>query len=120
MSVEEFRVFSAGQMKRDGSSRQQKYRNQQCTFQGLKFDSLKELEDYKAFKFQELQGAIRAVVRQVSFPLQGAERRIRVDFMIVENDGRIRFVDSKGFATPEWKSKRDQVKSAYNIEIETI
>lgn len=98
----------------------QKWHNQHCTWQGLKFDSKKELEDYKAFKLQEAAGVIRSVIRQVSFPLQGSTRRIRVDFLIVESDGRIRFVDSKGKATPEWLGKQKQVLDAYGISIETI
>lgn len=101
-------------------SRQQKYRNEHCTWQGLTFDSKKEMEDYKAFKLQEASGQIRAVIRQVSFPLQGSTRRIRTDFVIVEHDGRLRFVDSKGFETPEWKLKRQMVEEAYGIVIETI
>jgi hypothetical protein len=104
----------------NGTSHRAKYHNEKCTWNGLKFDSHKELEDYRNFKFQETAGAIRSVIRQVSFPLSGTTRRIRVDFMVVELDGRIRWFDSKGFVTPEWSSKRDQVRQAYGIEIEII
>ena len=116
MSIEEFKVLSAAQVKSSTS----KYRNKKLTWQGLQFDSQKELRDYQMLKSQELAGSIRAVVRQVSFPLQGSTRRIRVDFMLVETDGRIRFCDSKGFATPEWLGKQKQVLEAYGIEISII
>lgn len=97
-----------------------KYGNVKVTFQGQKFESEGELEAYKAFKLQELAGAIRSVIRQVSMPLQGTNRRIRLDFVVVENDGRIRWMDFKGFVTPAWAFKRDQVQSAYGIAIELI
>lgn len=97
-----------------------KYGNTKVSFQGQKFDSEGELTAYKAFKLQELAGAIRSVIRQVSMPLQGSNRRIRLDFVVVETDGRIRWFDFKGYVTPEWASKRDQVQSAYGILIEVI
>lgn len=102
------------------NAQKSKYYAKRCTWQGLQFDSLKELEDYKAFKFQEAEGAIRAVVRQVSFPLQGSTRRIRVDFLIVENDGKLRWFDSKGYATAEWLGKQKQVQEQYGLVIEII
>lgn len=95
-----------------------KYGNTKVSFQGQTFDSEGELKAYKAFKLQELAGAIRSVIRQVSMPLQGSNRRIRLDFLVVETDGRIRWFDFKGYVTPEWASKRDQVQSAYGITIE--
>lgn len=97
-----------------------KYGNTKVTFQGQKFDSEGELKAYKDLKLQELAGDIRSVIRQVSLPLQGSNRRMRIDFVVVENDGRIRWMDFKGFMTPEWASKRDQVQSAYGIAIELI
>lgn len=102
------------------TSKAVKYRTIECVWQGLKFDSKKELEDYKNFKLQEAAGAIRSVVRQVSFPLQGSTRRIRVDFMVVEITGGIRWFDSKGHATQEWLLKQKLVLDAYGIEIQTI
>lgn len=95
-----------------------KYGNSKVGFQGLLFDSKAELEEWKLLKAQELGGAIRSVIRQVSMPLPGTRRRIRIDFLIVENDGRQRWRDKKGFMTPEWAGKRQQVKEAYGIEIE--
>ena len=97
-----------------------KYNNRRVVWQGLQFDSQKELDDYKRLKLQEAAGEVRAVIRQVSFPLQGSTRRIRVDFVIVENDGRIRWMDSKGFVTSEWELKQKLVRDAYGLEIETI
>lgn len=97
-----------------------KYGNVKVEFHGQKFDSEGELKVYKDLKLQELSGDIRSVIRQVSLPLQGSNRRMRIDFLIVNKDGSIRWCDFKGYATPEWMAKRDQIQSAYGLNIEII
>lgn len=97
-----------------------KYGNSKVEWQGQTFDSKHELEDFKAFELQRIAGAIRAVIRQVSMPLPASRRRIRIDFLVVENDLTHRYYDSKGFMTPAWASKRDQVRTAYGIDINLI
>lgn len=98
----------------------QKYGNRRVEFNGLKFDSKTELADHQAFLRQQVTGAIRGVARQVSIPLPGTNRRIRIDHMIVENDGRIRFFDSKGFDNAMGQLKRQQVFEGYGIKVELI
>jgi len=100
--------------------RRSKYRNERQEWQGRSFDSKHELAKFKEYELERVAGKIRAVVRQVSFQLPGTHRRIRVDFMLVQNNGRIDFVDAKGFATKEWELKRDQVKEAFGITIQTV
>jgi hypothetical protein len=97
-----------------------KLKNERIEWQGQKFDSRKELRDFQAFEQQRSLGAIRAVVRQVSMPLPGSRRRIRIDFMVVENSGCLRWFDSKGFDTPVGKLKRDQIEQAYGVRVELI
>lgn len=65
-------------------------------------------------------GEFRSVIRQVSLPLPSQKRRMRIDFLVIEHDGRVRWIDSKGFATKEWLVKRDEVEHAYGIKIETM
>lgn len=96
-----------------------RHNNSKVDWQGMKFDSKHELEDFKGFELERLAGKIRAVIRQVSIPLPGSRRRIRLDFVIVTNEGGIRWVDSKGHAEREWLLKRDVVQQAYGITIET-
>lgn len=97
-----------------------KYGNSKVQWQGYTFDSKKECEDFKSFEIQRIAGAIRSVIRQVSFQLPGTLHRIRVDFLVVENDGTHRWFDSKGFETEAWRNKREQVKTAFGIEIQLI
>src|SRR5437879_9272064 len=70
-----------------GQVKRSKYGNTRVVFQGQVFDSKHELKQYQWFEQQRVLGAIRAVVRQVSLPLPQSHTPIRVDFMIVENDG---------------------------------
>lgn len=93
--------------------------NVKVLWQGQKFDSKHELEDFKGFELERIAGKLRGVIRQVSMPLPGSRRRLKVDFVLVENDGRQRWVDSKGHAEREWLLKRDVVQQAYGITIET-
>jgi len=114
----------AAQARMAGNSRRaplaSKLKNERVEWQGQKFDSKKELRDFQTLEQQRSLGAIRAVVRQVSMPLPGSRRRIRIDFMIVENSGLIRWFDSKGFDTQTGKLKRDQIEQAYGIRVELI
>lgn len=96
-----------------------RHNNYKVQYQGQTFDSKHECEDFKAFELERAAGKLRAVVRQVSMPIAGSRRRIRIDFMLVENDGRIRWVDSKGYAEREWLLKRDIAQTSCGITIET-
>jgi hypothetical protein len=101
-------------------AKRSKYGNSKILYQGIIYDSKHELECYKAFELQRIAGGIRAVIRQVSLTLPHTIRRIRIDFLVIENDGAHRWYDAKGFMTPEWAGKRDQVKTAYGIDINLI
>lgn len=96
-----------------------RHNNYKTVYQGQTFDSKHECEDFKGFELERAAGKIRAVVRQVSMPIAGSRRRIRIDFMIVENDGRVRWIDSKGYAEREWLLKRDIAQTSCGITIET-
>lgn len=97
-----------------------KYKNRTTIFQGQQFDSERECEAWKNFELQRIAGAIRAVISQISLRLPGTRRRIRVDFLVIENDLAHRWYDAKGFETSEWRLKRQQVLDAYGITINLI
>lgn len=97
-----------------------KYRNVRTQYQGQVFHSKRELEAWKAFKLQALAGGIRAVIRQVSLTIPESTRRIRLDFLIIENDGTHRWFDAKGFETAEFRLKADILRSAYGITVQLI
>lgn len=97
-----------------------KYRNVKTVVGGERFDSKREARHHQELVLRMRAGQIRAVIRQVSIPLPSGKRRMRLDFVVIENDGRVRWLDSKGFATKEWLVKRDEVEAAYGIKIETM
>jgi len=121
MSVDEFKVLTQQKGGRvSGQIRSAKYGNNRCTWQEEEFASERERDAYKAFKLQELAGEIRAVAREISMRLPGSRRRIRIDFLVVEKDGRHRWYDAKGIMTQAWALKRDLVRDGYGILIELI
>jgi hypothetical protein len=97
-----------------------KYGNQKEVFQGLKFDSGREREVWQDLQTQWAAGGVRGVVRQVSLPLPGSTRRIRIDFLVIDLDGSHHWYDAKGYETAAWKSKRQQIRDAYGIIVELI
>lgn len=115
-----FRTEADLQAALSGEPKRSKYGATRVEWQGQKFDSQRELTDWKHFEQQRIDGYIRAVVRQVSLPLLGSTRRIRIDFMVVQRDGAIRFYDSKGYDTPLGKLKRQQVFESYGIEVRLL
>lgn len=96
-----------------------KYGNVPAIVEGIRFDSKREAQVYKDLVLQRVSGAIRGFARQVSFPL-ASTRRIRLDFVVVEPDGRTRYLDAKGFATEAWKVKRAEFEALMGVKIETV
>ena len=97
-----------------------KHGNKRTLEDGIWFDSQHEARKYRELQFMKAGGAIRGFTRQVTLPLSSGKRRLRIDFMVVENDGRVRFIDAKGFATDTWKTKRDEIEHQLGIKIETV
>lgn len=103
-----------------GKARANKYRNVVTTVDGIKFDSKKEAQHYQQLAVMKATGAIRGFTRQVSLPLASGKRRMVIDFMVVETTGVVRFVDAKGYTTPTWATKRDELQHSLGITIETV
>jgi hypothetical protein len=103
-----------------GTARANKYRNVFTTVDGIKFPSEKEANRYRQLLLMKAAGEIRGFTRQVSLPLASGKRRMVIDFLVVENDGRVRFEDAKGIATVAWLTKRDELCHSLGITIETV
>lgn len=101
------------------SPKRTRHGNVKCEYQGQKFDSKHELKAFKELELQRAAGQIRGLVRQVSLPIAGSKRRLRIDFLVVENDGHVRWLDAKGHAEREWLTKRDILQASCGIVIET-
>lgn len=85
---------------------------------GKTIDSKKEQRIRQELRARFRAGEITELAEQVWIRLS-ENRRMVVDFVYVESDGTRRYVDAKGYATPEWKVKRDWAREL-GIEVETI
>ena len=86
---------------------------------GIRFDSKREARYYETLKARLAAGEIRYFLRQVPLHLPGGTKLV-VDFLVVELDGRNRFIDAKGRETATFKVKRREVEHHYPVEIELV
>lgn len=104
-----------------------KYRNQKCEWQGERFDSKHELEDWLVLRDREARGEIHHLRRQVPMPLYAPLRNSAAggnvevaqyvaDFVFVER-GQLIVQDSKGHRTREYLLKRKWLSLQDGVEI---
>ena len=96
--------------------RYNKYKNKKTTFDGIKFDSIKEMNRYKELRLLEKGGAIKDLELQPEFLLiptlrykdKKTDRKTvyKADFKYIDNKGKIIVEDVKGFKTDVYKIKR--------------
>jgi hypothetical protein len=101
-------------------SKPTKYRNVPTTVDGRRFASKLEARRYQELMLAKAVGQIRGFACQVSIPLPSGKRRMVLDFLVVNLDGSIRFLDAKGVPTPAWSTKRDELEHALGIKIELV
>ena len=96
-----------------------KYQNKRTEINGKKFDSKAEAARYEYNLLRIQAGELYYQLMQCPFHLPGGIT-YRVDFMEVYPDGRIEFVDVKGYVTDTFKLKKKQVESLYPVIIRCI
>jgi hypothetical protein len=100
-------------------AKRSKFKNIRCqAHDGTNFGSKLEREYYEQLLLRWRAGELRFFTRQVPFFLEGGVK-ILLDFMEVDDSG-VKFVDTKGYLTPEWKNKLKQLKARYGIEVELV
>lgn len=103
-----------------------KYRNKKVEFDGRIIDSKREAKDYQKFKRMVAAKLLRGYVHQVTLRLPSGKRSMRIDHMEVagsaDSEGwvKVRFSDSKGFETPAWSTKRDELEYATGVRVKCI
>lgn len=105
-----------------------KYGNIKCEFEGIKFDSKKEMRRYLTLKQNQMLGFIQNLELQPKFkfevdgkPLKMNRKGARqvtytADFRYTEN-GETIVEDVKGFLTPEFKIKMALMWTLYGIDL---
>lgn len=79
---------------------------------GKSFHSLREGEDYIWLRSLKQDKKIKDFVCQhkIDIRINGKHWRFHfVDFLITLNDDRVKYVETKGFPTREWKMKMDVI-----------
>lgn len=112
------------------NTKQSKYKNKKVVYNGIKFDSKKEMAYYIKLKMLEEKGKIKELELQKTYELQPSfkvngktYRKItyKADFSYVSTeDDKLHIVDTKGFRTEVYKLKRKMFAYKYGIEIEEI
>lgn len=110
--------------------KQNKYKNKKVIYDGIKFDSKREMAFYVKLKLLEEKGKIKELELQKTYELQPSfkvnsktYRKItyKADFSYVSTeDDKLHIVDTKGFRTEVYKLKRKMFAYKYGIEIEEI
>jgi hypothetical protein len=111
-----------------GKEKKAKYNNKHVSVDGMSFDSKKESEFYIQQKLRLRARDIKIFARQVPFILNEADNGntpviLVLDFIVWENDGRIRYIDIKpaeDFKTDVYKVKKRLFESQSGLMIEEI
>lgn len=113
MTPEEFRTLI---------SAPNKYRAKAIVVDGIRFHSISEANRWLALRTLAKNGVIKNLRRQVNYPLairteHGEFKRSYVaDFVYVENGAEV-VEDWKGFATGDYKIKRDLMQVLHGVTI---
>lgn len=97
----------------------QKYHAKPIVIDNIRFASQLEGRYYKKLKLRQISNDIKYFLRQVPLHLPGKTKLV-VDFLIFENNGEVRYVDTKGFMTQIAKLKIRQAEALYPIKIEIV
>lgn len=96
-----------------------KYSNTKVVYNGMKFDSKRELKRWQELELLQRGGAIKDLERQVSFPMRHCGVKICTyvaDFTYTDGD---RFIveDCKGFRDRVYLLKKKLVHAFYGVRI---
>ena len=96
----------------DAPKKRSKYNAIPTIVDGIRFASKAEARYYEGIKFDRFGGLVENFLRQVPFYLDGGDKYV-CDFMVIYTDGRIEFVDVKGFETAMFRNKKKRVERQY-------
>jgi hypothetical protein len=93
-----------------------KYGNTKVHFDGQLFDSKGEANYYGELLLEKKAGLIKEIARQVRIPLVVNGTRvcfIVIDFRITYANGKVKYVEYKGYETDVYKLKRKLFQALY-------
>jgi len=117
---EKYRKSATEQVQGARPAKASKYNNQRTTDEnGEPVDSKLEAKHIAAFRLQLKAGTIKAYARQVELKLPGNVGMV-VDHLVIEIDDTIRFYDSKGVTTSDWRNKQKQALACLGFDVEAL
>ena len=97
-----------------------KYRAKPTVVGGRRYASKLEARYAEQLKTLQLAGKVIGWLEQVPLHLPGGIT-YRLDFVVFDADGSVRFVETKGYETPQWRDKIKLAREAYPwIDIEVV
>lgn len=93
-----------------------KYKNKSCRYGGRMYHSRREVNDAIWLDSLLKQGKIQEVNHQYKISLRVNGEFIcnhYVDFEVILNDGRPKYVETKGFPTEVWRLKKKLFNAIY-------
>lgn len=107
-----------------------KYHNTKVEYNGIKFDSVREMRHYQLLEYRQKIGEIKELKLQVPYELiptyKMNDKTIRkttyvADFVYYDTrDNKTHVIDVKGFKTQTYKLKKKLFEYKYKIEIEEV
>ena len=84
-----------------------------------KLKDKREAEYYDKLKRDLQEEKIIFFLMQVPFHIPGGTKYL-VDFVVFDSKGTVRFIDVKGYETPQFKLKKKLVEQFYPVNIEVV
>lgn len=116
MTAKEYQEYLKGQ----GSAKNNKYRNKTTWYDGLLFQSQKELDDYLDHKRLLMAGEIAGFLWQgVLVLVEGGSTKkesavtYRPDIVVFNNDGTYEFREDKGKKTKDYRIKEKIIRNKF-------
>ncbi len=94
-----------------------KYKAKPTTIDGIRFASKAEARCYVVLRDMKAKGEIKAIMMQIPFRLPG-KTTYRCDFMIIDWNDIVRFIEVKGMRIKLGELKRKQAEELYKVGIE--
>ena len=109
-SIEQYREYQKKGTKKS------KYGAVKTSVDGQTFDSKKEADYYCNLKLRLQGGDIKGFCLQPVFILAPG-LKYKADFIVFHNDGTAEIIDTKGFKTKEYITKKKVFEDKYNLKI---
>jgi len=116
---QEFPVTEKSKRRRCLKCQPPKYRAHGFWLRGVWWPSQREWKRWLVLSEDEKEGKIRALIRQVHYPIyiEGIHICDYVADFQYYRDGKLVVEDAKGMKTPEYKLKKKMVEAVYKLKI---